>query len=106
MLRVQGIVECTGFDLNPRSSRNPILDDLLAQGLAQEGAHGFGLAVDADGAVIDADGHAAADLFAVGPITRGRFWEVVGLPDVRIQCAKLAGALAEQHSGAKVLASS
>jgi uncharacterized NAD(P)/FAD-binding protein YdhS len=104
VLRVQGIVECTGFDLNPRTSRNPILDDLLAQGLAQEGAHGFGLAVDANGAVVGADGLAATDLFAVGPITRGQFWEVVGLPDVRVQCAKLARTLIQHHDDATLSA--
>ena len=29
-------------------------------------------------------------LFAVGPLTRGRFWEITAIPDIRQQCAELA----------------
>jgi uncharacterized NAD(P)/FAD-binding protein YdhS len=90
VVKVQGIIECTGFDLDPRSAGNPILSSLLACGAAQRGPHGFGLKVSPSCALIDSDGHAAKDLFAVGPLTRGQFWEVVGLPDVRQQCAALA----------------
>lgn len=93
VLKVQGVIECTGFELDPRKARNRLLTDLLAQGLAQPGAHGFGLKVSPSCALIDASGHAASDLFAVGPLTRGQFWEVVGLPDVRQQCARLASLL-------------
>lgn len=99
-LRVQGVIECTGFDLNPRTSRNPILADLLAQGLAVEGQHGFGLKVTPSCALIDAQGHPATDRFAVGPLTRGQFWEVVGLPDVRQQCARVAAAIGANEMSA------
>lgn len=93
LLKVQGIIECTGFELDPRKAPNRLLTDLLAQGLAQPGPHGFGLKVSPACALIDASGRAASDLFAVGPLTRGQFWEVVGLPDVRQQCARLASLL-------------
>lgn len=89
-LTVQGIIECVGFDLNPRSGRNPLLLDLLAKGLAQEGPHGLGLSVSSACAVVDTSGRPATDLYAIGPLTRGQFWEVVGLPDIRQQCAGLA----------------
>jgi len=92
-LTVDAIIECTGFDLNPATAQNPLLSDLLAQGLAQPGPHGFGLKVDATCALIDADGHAANDLFAIGPLTRGQFWEIVGLPDIRLRCVRLGLAL-------------
>jgi uncharacterized NAD(P)/FAD-binding protein YdhS len=42
------------------------------------------------GAVIDAQGKAAKNLFAVGPITRGTFWEITAVPDIRIACEALA----------------
>jgi uncharacterized NAD(P)/FAD-binding protein YdhS len=90
ILRVQGIVECIGFNLDPRTARNPLLTSLLDQGLAQPGPHGLGLKVSPACGLMDADGRAASDLFAVGPLTRGQFWEAVGLPDVRQQCAQLA----------------
>ncbi len=99
-LRVQGIIECTGFDLNPRTSRNPLLADLLAQGLAVEGQHGFGVKVTPSCALIDAEGRPETDLFAVGPLTRGQFWETVGLPDVRQQCARVAAAIGSHEQPA------
>jgi uncharacterized NAD(P)/FAD-binding protein YdhS len=42
------------------------------------------------GAMIDAKGKPAKDLFAVGPITRGTFWEITAVPDIRIACETLA----------------
>ena len=99
-LNVQGIIECTGFDLDPRRGSNPVLSDLLAQGVAQDGPHGFGLRVSPSCALIDAKGQAAADLYAIGPLTRGQFWESISLPDIRQQCAVLAEALTRQHVAA------
>lgn len=99
-LAVQVIIECTGFDLDPRTSDNVFVRNLLAQGLVQAGPHGFGIEVTPACAVIDAQGRAADDLYAVGPLTRGQFWEVVGLPDVRQQCARLAALLGEQVDAA------
>jgi hypothetical protein len=29
-------------------------------------------------------------LFAVGPVTRGTFWEIVAYPDIRLHCTRLA----------------
>ena len=40
--------------------------------------------------VFDAKGRPAKDLFAIGPITRGTFWEITAVPDIRIACETLA----------------
>jgi uncharacterized NAD(P)/FAD-binding protein YdhS len=29
-------------------------------------------------------------LFAIGPLTRAAFWEIIAIPDIRNQCAELA----------------
>lgn len=94
-LGVEAIIECVGFDLNPRTQGRRLMTDLLEQGLAQEGPHGFGLNVSSSSELIDTAGKAAPDLYAVGPLTRGQFWEAVGLPDVRQQCAAVAQTLAK-----------
>ena len=41
-------------------------------------------------AVIDHFGCAARDIHAVGPITKGAFWEIIAVPDLRLACANLA----------------
>jgi uncharacterized NAD(P)/FAD-binding protein YdhS len=43
--------------------------------------------------VIDRDGRAAEDFFAIGPITRGAFWEITAVPDLRIACEAMAARL-------------
>jgi uncharacterized NAD(P)/FAD-binding protein YdhS len=35
-------------------------------------------------------GAAQDELYAVGPMTRGAFWEVTSVPDIRLQAAEVA----------------
>ncbi|MBN8909448.1 MAG: hypothetical protein J0H99_23285, partial [Rhodospirillales bacterium] len=39
-------------------------------------------------------GGIATGLFAIGPLTRGRWWELTSVPDIRVQAARLAQRLA------------
>jgi uncharacterized NAD(P)/FAD-binding protein YdhS len=49
-----------------------------------------------DGSLIGRDGVASDRLFAVGPLTRGAFLEIEAVPDIRVQCHRLAGALLDR----------
>jgi uncharacterized NAD(P)/FAD-binding protein YdhS len=40
--------------------------------------------------VVAADATPSSRLFAVGPLTRGQFFEIEAIPDIRRQCADLA----------------
>lgn len=62
----------------------------MIAGLARSDPLRLGLDVDLNSAVIGRKGKASGKLFAVGPVTRGTFWEIVAVPDIRIQCADLA----------------
>jgi uncharacterized NAD(P)/FAD-binding protein YdhS len=66
---------------------------LLSRGLTRPDPLDLGLDVAESCALINQSGHASQRLFAVGPITRGRFWEIMAVPDIRIQCAELASAI-------------
>jgi uncharacterized NAD(P)/FAD-binding protein YdhS len=50
--------------------------------------------VGADCRAIGRDGAPSASLFAIGPMTRSAFWEVVAVPDIRHQVDALADRLA------------
>jgi uncharacterized NAD(P)/FAD-binding protein YdhS len=89
-MRVAKVVECVGVAVAPRDSANPVLQDLLEHGLIRPDPIGIGLDVTPDCAVIDRSSKPSAKLFAIGPLTRGRFWEIVAIPDIRVQCAELA----------------
>jgi uncharacterized NAD(P)/FAD-binding protein YdhS len=89
-MHVERIVECAGVGVAPRDSTNPVLQDLLRHGLIRADPLSIGLDVTADGAVIGRAGKTSDRIFALGPLTRGRFWESTAIPDIRLQCAELA----------------
>jgi len=45
----------------------------------------MGIAVDERSRAVGAD-----RLWALGPLTKGRFWEIVAVPDIRVQAAAVA----------------
>ena len=89
-LRVAKIVTCVGVSVPPQDSANPVLRNLLHDGLIRPDPLGIGLDVTVDRAVIGRTGTVSDRIFAVGPLTRGRFWESTAIPDIRVQCATLA----------------
>jgi uncharacterized NAD(P)/FAD-binding protein YdhS len=45
--------------------------------------------------LINARGEPSGSFFAIGPVTKGVFWESTAVPDIRVQVAKLVDALLE-----------
>lgn len=93
----QRIVNCTGplGDLN--RTREPLLQRLAERGLIRPDAAHIGIDVDNQGQTIAADGRANANLYALGPMTRGAFWEIVAVPDIRTQTWAVARRLSNAH---------
>lgn len=90
---VDAIVNCTGFDAP--STADPLHAALFASGLARPDPLGLGLDVDEGSRVLDGEGRPQADLLAVGPPTKGAFWEIVAVPEIRVQVAEVAERLAD-----------
>ncbi|WP_182356075.1 FAD/NAD(P)-binding protein [Komagataeibacter europaeus] len=67
----------------------PYLRELAAAGLVEMDATGLGLHVDALGRACVGSRHAGT-LFVAGPLARGRFGELMGLPEVTRHAEKLA----------------
>ncbi len=84
-LPVDIVVNCMGPGGNPARSPSPLIRSLLQSGLARPDGLELGLDVDATGALKNADGKACRNLFAIGPPTRGSFWEITAVPDIRVQ---------------------
>jgi uncharacterized NAD(P)/FAD-binding protein YdhS len=100
-IKVASILECVGLPDDPRYSANPVIVSLYAAGQIRSGPLGIGLDLDNNCAAIDAEGSVSTRLFAIGPLTRGVFWESIALPDIRNQCASLATLLADRLNTAK-----
>ncbi len=88
-IRGDWLIDCMGILRDPASGSGQLVARLIEAGRARLDPLRIGLDVTADGAVVDAHGVACDRLFAVGPVTRARFWEVTAIPDIRVQCAEL-----------------
>lgn len=96
-LHVQRIVNCTGPLGDLTRTNDPLLRDLTAAGLIRPDAHQIGIDVDNQARAIGAEGRPSEWLHALGPMTRGAFWEIVAVPDIRQQTWSLARRLSNAH---------
>lgn len=91
------LINSSGIEYDWRRVARPLPQQLLARGLVQPGPLALGIAAAADGAVLDAEGHAARRLFAMGPPLRGMWWESTAVTDVALQAKALAARLAAER---------
>ena len=96
-LTVRRIVNCTGPQGDLARSSEPVLRSLIASGHARADPARLGLDVDAQSRLIGVTGVAHPRLFGLGPMTRGAFWEIVAVPDIRTQVWTVARRLAQAH---------
>lgn len=80
--QVDSVVITTGPGHASVLSSQPFLTSLAETGDLQPDAVGLGIAVDAQSRAISADGSAAETLYVAGPLARGTFGELMGLPQV------------------------
>jgi uncharacterized NAD(P)/FAD-binding protein YdhS len=99
-LRVARVIDCSGAQCDYARIDSPLVRELLSQGMARPDPLNLGLDVTADSAVINRWGVPSRQLYALGPVTRGLFWEITSVPDIREQCWKVAS-LIEQRSAAE-----
>jgi len=88
------IILATGPAHGTVFSGNPLLGQLLNDGLARPDPLGLGIDVDVQGRAIGRDGQAAERLFVAGPLARGTFGELMGVPDLARHARNIAETLA------------
>jgi uncharacterized NAD(P)/FAD-binding protein YdhS len=82
-LRFAYAFNCTGPLHAIERTRDPLLRGLLDARLVKPDQLGIGLEVD--------DRSRAGDhVWALGPLTKGRYWEIIAVPDIREQAAAVA----------------
>lgn len=90
--RFEAVVNCTGPEGSIERIGDPLIRDLLASGRGRPDRLGLGLDVDRDSRVRGSG--ASPALYALGPLTKGIFWEIVAVPDIRGQAAAVARTIA------------
>jgi uncharacterized NAD(P)/FAD-binding protein YdhS len=72
------------------------MKSMLDRGLVRLDPQGLGIDVNNGLNAIQADGAVADNIWALGPIVRGVFWECVAVPDIRVQATKVAAGIASR----------
>ena len=85
------VFNCTGPLQAIDRTKDPLLRGLLDAGRVKSDKLGMG---------IEIDDHSRAEgaerLWALGPLTKGRYWEIVAVPDIREQAASVAEDIASE----------
>jgi uncharacterized NAD(P)/FAD-binding protein YdhS len=87
---VSRVVNCTGPSGDLGALSEPLLVRMKDRGDISADALGLGIDADAEGRLIGRDGAVRPGLFGLGPVTRGALWEIVAVPDIRVQAPKVA----------------
>ena len=82
-MRFNYAFNCTGPLHSVDRTKDPLLRSLLDEGATRSDHLGIGLAV-------DENSRAGERLWALGPLTKGRYWEIIAVPDIREQAAAVA----------------
>jgi uncharacterized NAD(P)/FAD-binding protein YdhS len=84
-------INCTGPLHAIAHTRDGVLRSLLDSGLARPDHLGIGLAVDEEVRVAGAE-----NLWAMGSLGKARYWEIIAVPDIRVQAERVAEAIARE----------
>lgn len=87
---VARIYDCSGIVRDISTSSNSVVRSLVDRGLARPDPLRIGLDVTANCEIIASDDTVSTKILAVGPLTRGTFFEIDAIPDIRVQCARLS----------------
>jgi uncharacterized NAD(P)/FAD-binding protein YdhS len=89
-LRVRRIVNGSGPQGDLVATTEPLLRNLADRGMLRPDPLHIGIDVDQDARAITVDGASSDRLTVIGPMTRGAFWEIVAVPDIRLQVWSVA----------------
>ena len=93
---VDVVINCTGPRTDLRNCRHALLQNLFTQGLIQSDPLGLGLESE-DCAVKDAQGAVSNWIYALGPLTRPAWWEIVAVPEINVQIDRLVRRLGSEE---------
>jgi uncharacterized NAD(P)/FAD-binding protein YdhS len=89
LMRFDYAFNCTGPLHSIERTRDPLLRGLLGAGAVRPDHLGIGLEVDEKSRV-------GERLWALGSLTKGRYWEIIAVPDIREQAAAVAQDIARE----------
>ncbi len=90
------VVQATGLDTAVSYADNPLLAQMLEDGLVSADPLQLGLAARPDGRLINAREEVQPGLYAIGSLLRGNLWECTAMPEIRNAAHEMAETLMRQ----------
>jgi uncharacterized NAD(P)/FAD-binding protein YdhS len=87
------VINCIGPESDIERVEHPLVKNLLRRGLIRPGPARLGIDAHPQGAVIGRQGDTSQVLYTLGSMMKGVLWEVIAVPDIRLQAEQLAGLL-------------
>ena len=98
-LKVERAINCTGPGLDPRASRDPLIRQLLTDGVVRAHPLGVGFDTAPEGAFRSRDGTPHRRLFTLGPTRVGELYETTAISEIREQARAVAKLLVTGLAG-------
>jgi uncharacterized NAD(P)/FAD-binding protein YdhS len=90
------VINCTGPLSSIRDNPDRLVRQMVADGLMRPDVLDLGVEVRADGTLAGSD-----RAYGIGPITRGHYWEITAVPDLRVKAAEIASAISRAMTAAQ-----
>jgi uncharacterized NAD(P)/FAD-binding protein YdhS len=84
------VINCIGPESDYRRIDHPLVRNLMRRGLIRPGPAHLGVDALLNGAIIGQNGAASDVLYTLGSTMKGVLWEVVAVPEIRVQAKRLA----------------
>jgi uncharacterized NAD(P)/FAD-binding protein YdhS len=92
--QVSMIINCTGPNSDLNFVSDPLIQQLVRDGLLVRDSHGLGLNVSPDLEVLDRSHEKVSWLSYIGPMLKASYWEATAVPELRQRAQALAERLA------------
>jgi len=92
-LRAAYVVNCTGPNADLRTAAHPFVRNALARGVLRPDPLALGADVDDGYHVLDESGNAQPNLYAIGPLLRGLWYETTAVGEIRKHATDIAAQL-------------
>ncbi|MBD9599171.1 FAD/NAD(P)-binding protein [Pseudomonas sp. PDM10] len=95
-IEVGALINGTGPSYDIAAVDQPILNQLLHDGLIKQDRQKIGLEVDEHYQLITTGGDSLRGLHYIGPMLKAKYWEAIAVPELRIHAQQLGQGLASQ----------
>ncbi|MBV8636863.1 MAG: FAD/NAD(P)-binding protein [Candidatus Eremiobacteraeota bacterium] len=101
-IRAAYVVNCTGPSCDIRRVDRPLVRNALSNGLLRADSLHLGIDANEEYRILDASGRAQSNLFGIGPLLRGLWYETTAIPEIVKHASSIAAELLREESNMAV----